>query len=181
MYCVKQLFKIFHETLIMSDEILNLIINVLLLAIAIYSILDVIYEKNTGGSFFDKISVRGYILITCAFLVIVVNFFKDGRTEREIENYNTTNANIDSQLQSSQKALQILQNKLNLLQSYTKDTILKMLDSTYVNSIKASNIALADYNLQFVDSLSTKTREECITSCNNRYSLRSPYWWYDYA
>ena len=66
----------------MSDDILNLIINVLLLAIAIYSILDVIYEKNTEGSFFQKINVRGYILITCAFLVIVVNFFKDGRTER---------------------------------------------------------------------------------------------------
>ena len=137
----------------MSDDILNLIINVLLLAIAIYSILDVIYEKNTEGSFFEKINVRGYILITCAFLVIVVNFFKDGRTEREIENYNTAKANIDSQLQRSQKELQISQNKLYSLQSSTKDTILKMLDSTYVNSIKASNLALEEYNLQFVDSL----------------------------
>jgi hypothetical protein len=137
----------------MNDGILNLIINVLLLAIAIYAILDVIYEKNTEGFFFEKINVRGYILITCAFLVIVVNFFKDGRTEREIENYNTAKANIDSQLQRSQKELQISQNKLYLLQSHTKDIILKMIDSGYINSIKASNIAREEYNLQFVDSL----------------------------
>jgi hypothetical protein len=133
----------------MNDDILNLIINVLLLAIAIYSILDVIYEKNTEGSFFEKINVRGYILITCAFLVIVVNFFKDGRTEREM----AAKADIDSQLQRTQKELQISQNKLYSLQASTKDTILKMLDSTYVNSIKASNIALEEYNLQLVDSL----------------------------
>jgi hypothetical protein len=137
----------------MSDDILNLIINVLLLAIATYSILDVIYEKNTEGSFFEKINVRGYILITCACLVIVVNFFKDGRTEREMENYNTAKANIDSQLRKSQRELQISQNKLYSLQSSTKDTILKMLDNTYINSIKASNMALEEYNLQFVDSL----------------------------
>lgn len=137
----------------MSDDILNLIINVLLLAIAIYSILDVIYEKDTEGFFFQKINVRGYILITCAFLVIVVNFFKDGRTEREIENYNTAKANIDSQLQRSQKELQISQNKLYSLQSSTKDTILKEVDSSYINSIKASNIALEEYNLHIVDSL----------------------------
>ena len=137
----------------MNDDILNLIINVLSLAIAVYAILDVIYERNTEGSFFEKINVRGYILITCAFLVIVVNFFKDGRTEREMENFNIAKANIDSQLQRSQKELQISQNKLYSLQASTKDAILKMLDSTYVNSIKASNIALDEYNLQFVDSL----------------------------
>jgi len=91
----------------MSDGTLNLIINVLLLAIAIYSILDVIYEKNTEGFFFQKINVRGYILITCAFLVIVVNFFKDGRTEREIENFNAARSNIDSQLQKTKKELEI--------------------------------------------------------------------------
>ena len=76
----------------------------------------------------------------------------DERKE-EIENYNAAKANIDSQLQRSQKELQISQNKLYSLQSSTKDTILKMLDSTYVNSIKASNLALEEYNLQFVDSL----------------------------
>ena len=53
-FSVKQLFKIVHETLVMSDDILNLIINVLLLAIAIYSILDVIYEKDTQGFFFSE-------------------------------------------------------------------------------------------------------------------------------
>src|SRR6185503_2522783 len=137
----------------MSDGTLNLIINVLLLAIAIYSILDVIYEKNTEGFFFQKINVRGYILITCAFLVIVVNFFKDGRTEREIENFNAARSNIDSQLQKTKKELEISQNKLFALQSSTKDTILKMVDSSYINSIIASNMALEKYNLQIVDSL----------------------------
>ena len=137
----------------MNDDILNLIINILLLAIAVYAILDVIYEKNAEGSFFQKINVRGYILITCAFLVIVVNFLKDGRTERERENYSTAKANIDSQLQSSQKELQISQNKLYSLQSSMKDAILKMIDSSYINSIKASNTALEEYNLQNVDSL----------------------------
>ena len=173
-FSVKQLFKIFYETLVMSDDILNLIINVLLLAIAIYSIIDVIYEKNTEGSFFDKINVRGYILITCAVLVIVVNFFKDGRTEREIENYNTTKANIDSQLQRSQKELQISQNKLNSIQSSTKDTILKMLDNTYVNSIKASNIALEEYNLQFVDSLHKVVDSIKPNTINPQLSLVPP-------
>ena len=91
----------------MNDGILNLIINILLLAIAVYAILDVIYEKNTEGFFFQKINIRGYILITCAFLVIVVNFYKDGRTEREIENYNSAKLNFDAQLQRSQKELQI--------------------------------------------------------------------------
>jgi hypothetical protein len=136
----------------MNDGILNLIINVLLLAIAVYAILDVIYEKNTEGFFFQKINIRGYILITCAFLVIVVNFYKDGRTEKETENYNNAKLNFDSQLQRSQKELQISQDKLYSLQSSTKDIILKMIDSGYISK-KASNIALEEYNLQMGDSL----------------------------
>src|SRR5258705_12611714 len=126
----------------MNDGILNLIINILLLAIAVYATLDVIYEKNTEGFFFQKINIRGYILITCAFLVIVVNFYKDGRTEREIENYNNAKLNFDARLQRSQKELQISQDKLYSLQSSTKDIILRLIDSGYINRTKGSNIAL---------------------------------------
>jgi len=155
----------------MNDGILNLIINILLLAIAVYAILDVIYEKNTEGFFFQKINIRGYILITCAFLVIVVNFYKDGRTEREIENYNSAKLNFDAQLQRSQKELQISQDKLYSLQSSTKDIILKLIDSGYINRTKGSDIALEDYNLQIGDSLRKVIDRINRNTVNPRLSL----------
>ena len=152
LFSVTQILKIIHETWVMSNDILNLIINVLLLAIAVYSILDVIYEKDTEGSFLQKINVRGYILITCAFLVIVVNFFKDGRTERELENYHTAKANIDSQLQRSQKenqfTKQIIFTSIICYRYY-----FEKVDSSYLNILKASNIAHEEYNLQYADPL----------------------------
>lgn len=155
----------------MNDGILNLIINILLLAIAVYAILDVIYEKNTEGFFFQKINIRGYILITCAFLVIVVNFYKDGRTEREIGNYNIAKLNFDAQLQRSQKELQSSQDKLYSLQSSTKDIILKLIDSGYINRLKGSNIALGDYNLQIGDSLAKGVNSLKPNTVNPRLSV----------
>jgi hypothetical protein len=126
--------------------ILNLIINVLLMAFAIFSVIELIYSKSTSGSFLHRISKRGWLLIIFAALSILFNLFKDLDSSRKQAKSEQEKAKANSMLQASQS-------KILELQISTKDSIIKAVNNTYTNSIKASNEALAKYNLNITDSL----------------------------
>lgn len=116
------------------------------MAIAIFSVVELIYDKSKKGCFLHKIRKRGWLLIFCALLIVAFNFYKDWMSDRKQEKSDKAKTKADSSLRASQK--EIFQ-----LQLSTKNSIIKKVDSTYTNSIKASNEALAKYNLTITDSL----------------------------
>lgn len=130
----------------MDSYFSNFIINILLMAFAIISVLELIYDKSIKGPFYRKIQKRGWYLFTIAILTIVFNLYKDWQTDIKEEEYKDAKAKSDLLLQKSQE-------EIRLLQISTKDSIIKKVDSTYINSIRASNEALAKYNLVITDSL----------------------------
>jgi hypothetical protein len=113
---------------------------------AIVSVIELIYDKTIKGSIFGRISKRGWYLVISAVLSIGFNLYRDWQADTKQEETDKAKAISDSLLQSSQT-------KILLLQISTKDTIIKKVDSTYAKSIKASNEALAKYNLKITDSL----------------------------
>lgn len=123
----------------MDNYFLNFLVNILLMAFGIFSVLELIYDKSVPGSFFRKIKKRGWLLISCAILSIGFNIYKDWREDSKQEASEKAKARVDSLLQASQLS--------------AKDTIIKKVEESYANSIKASNEALAKYNLKFNDSL----------------------------
>jgi hypothetical protein len=130
----------------MADYSLNLLINIFLMAFAVFSVTELIYDKSLKGSFLHKIKNRGLLLILCALLSIGFNFYRDWKSDCKQEESNKAKAKVDSELQASQK--EILK-----LQISFKDLIVQKVESTYTNSIKASNDALAKYNLKVTDSM----------------------------
>ncbi|HWK04127.1 MAG TPA: hypothetical protein VNS58_10880 [Puia sp.] len=61
----------------MRDAIVNAIINLFLMLIALWSVLELIYDRAKPGNYFQKIKNRGKFLILCAFGVVLFNFYKD--------------------------------------------------------------------------------------------------------
>jgi hypothetical protein len=116
------------------------------MAFAIFSVTELIYDKSIKGSFLRKIRTRGRWLIMFALLSIGFNFYRDWKSEGRQDESNKAKAKVDSLLQDSQT-------KILQLQASVKDTIIKEVKNTYSNSIKASNEALAKYNLIITDSL----------------------------
>ena len=113
---------------------------------AIISVIELIIDKNRTGPFIRKINKWGWYLISIAILSIIFNLYKDFEADSKQKASEKAKENSDSLLQAKQ--LEIL-----MLQNSTKDSIIKKVDSTYVKSIKASNEALAKYNLEITDSL----------------------------
>ncbi len=130
----------------MDSYLSNFIINILLMAFAIISVIELLYDKSYKGSIFRKINKRGWFLILIALLSIGFNFYKDW--EAEIRQAASDKAKHESDLLFQKSQSDILK-----IQIATKDTIINKVDSTYVRSIKASNEALAKYNLKITDSL----------------------------
>jgi hypothetical protein len=143
----------------MKDYTLNLIINLLLMIFAVYSIKELIYDNSLSGKFYKKIKKEGWVLIVLAILCISFNFIRDKRSEMKQDQINSEKANVDSLLQSTQFELKDLQIK-------TKDTILNMVERTYIKSIEATNKALADYNLEITDSLTNVINQLEINALN---------------
>ncbi|MCK9209952.1 MAG: hypothetical protein M0P61_03850 [Ignavibacteriaceae bacterium] len=113
---------------------------------AILSVIELIYDNSIKGSFFKKIKSRGWLLVIIALLSVVFNLYKDWRAD--IKQAMADNAKMKSDSLLRTKQIEIL-----LLQNSTKETIIKKVDSSYVKSIRASNDALAKYNLKITDSL----------------------------
>jgi len=144
----------------MDNIFLSFTVNILLFVFAIYPLKDIIYEKSDKKYIWQKITKSGWRLIFLAFLIIGFNFLKDLKAEKKQNVSEKAKHTADSLLQSSQ--IKILQ-----LQISSKDSIIKEVKSTYTNSIKASNEALAKYNLKFTDSLHSvidKLKLKAITS-----------------
>lgn len=121
------------------------------MGMAIISILELIYDKSRKGNLLKKLNNRGRSIILIALFSILFNFFRDYKADLKQVESDKENARKDSLFQSKQ--LEILE-----LQNSTKETIIKKVDSTYIKSIKASNQALAKYNLVITDSLHSVIR-----------------------
>jgi hypothetical protein len=116
------------------------------MAFAIFSVLELIYDKSVPRSFLFKMKKRGWYLILFAVLSVGFNYYKDCRSETKQKESDKAKAEVDSSLKAYQK-------ELFQLQLSTKDSIIKTIESTYSSSIRASNEALAKYNLVITDSL----------------------------
>jgi hypothetical protein len=79
-------------------------------------------------------------------LSVAFNLFRDWKADSRQETSDKARGRVDSLFQDSQT-------KMLQLQLSTKDSIIKRVENTYTSSIKASNEALARYNLQITDSL----------------------------
>ena len=132
--------------------------------IAVYSIKDLIYNNSQIGRFYKKIKREGWILMFIAVLSISFNYIKDKRSETRQDTINREKAVVDSLLQATQLELKDIQVK-------TKDTILSMVENTYLKSIMATNEALADYNLEITDSLKTVINKLEINALRPQLSL----------
>ncbi|MFZ1281729.1 MAG: hypothetical protein WAR59_12890 [Ignavibacteriaceae bacterium] len=130
----------------MEDFIVNLIVNVLLMGMAIISVKDLITNKSHKKNIFKRINKVGYFLIFIALVSILFNLYKDYNADTKQKLSDKNKSISDSLLQSKQLEMLLLQNSI-------KDTIINKVDSTYKNSIKSSNEALAKYNLVITDSL----------------------------
>lgn len=128
------------------NVLLNFIVNVLLMTFAIFSVGELIYDKSKEGHFINKIRRGGWFLIIIALLSVVFNFYKDFISEHRQMMSDNAKAKSDSLFHASQI-------EIANLQVSTKDSIIKKVDETYIYSIKASNEALAKYNLEITDSL----------------------------
>lgn len=150
----------------MADFIWKLLINIVLMVFAIISITELIYNDKGEGSFFRKVKKRGWWLIGFALLSIVFNFFFDWRSDRNQQYTEAAKAKSDSLLIESQK-------ELAALQVSTKDSIIRKVDSVYSKSIRLSNEALAKYNLEITDSLTSVINKLEIDATHPLLSLRS--------
>ncbi len=126
--------------------ITNLIINILLMAFAVLSVYDLIYDKKKPGKGLAKITRNGRGLILIAVLTIAFNLKKDIRL-------NIEQRDAERKIAMSDSLRLAMQEELIKQQLSTKDTIIYAINETYINSIKASNEALAQYNLVIQDSL----------------------------
>jgi hypothetical protein len=131
-----------------EQSFLNLIINVLLMVIAIFSVKDLIFEKSLERNWINKIKKGGKFLIIVAILSIGFNFCKDWNSESKQIISNRNEEIADSTIKADQS-------KIIQLQLSMKDSIIKKVDDTYMKSIKSSNEALAKYNLEIKDSLNS--------------------------
>lgn len=134
----------------MPDYISNLIINFLLMAIAIISVFYGVYNKSVRNNLLLKIIKSIWVLISLAILSIGFNFYKDWRA--------------DSKQKESEK-------EIKQLQESTKDSIIKAVNIANINSIKATNEALAKYNLKFIDSLNSVVSTIKLKASNPQLSL----------
>lgn len=116
------------------------------MAFAVLSIYDLVYNKDQSGRLLSKITGRGKLLILFAILSVVFNGIRDARLEHKQKV-------LDNKIATSDSLLRAKQEELLTLQLSTKDTIIGAINATYINSIKASNEALAKYNLVIRDSL----------------------------
>jgi len=134
------------------------------MAFAIFSIKELIYDKSGEGYFLKKIRNGGWVLILIAFLSIVFNLYKDLKSEHKQVASDRAKEKVDSLLHASQ--IEIKQ-----LQISTKDSIIKKVDFTYTNSIRASNEALAKYNLKITDSLHSVVSRLKLNALNPQLSV----------
>ena len=130
----------------MSAILLNLIINLSLTIFAIISIAELIYDNSVNGIIFKKVKNRGWILIAISLISVGFNFLKDYQSD-ESQN------RIENEKRKSDSLLVDSQIKLHQFQISSKDSIIQKVENTYQNSLKASNQALAMYNLKLTDSL----------------------------
>ena len=112
----------------MDNYILNLIVNVALMAFAIFSVLELIYDRSIKGSLFCKIKQRGWLLIFFAVLSVGFNLYKDWKSDCKQYSSEKEKAKVDSMLQVSQS-------KLLQIQISAKDSIIKEVKNTYTNSL----------------------------------------------
>jgi len=131
---------------------------------AIISVLELIYDKGNPGYFWRKINPRGWILILVAIVSIGFNYLKDRKSEKEQEISDKAKSKSDSLFLAAQY-------ELKQFQILSKDLIIKKVDSTYINSIKATNEALAKYNLKFIDSLHAVVSKLKLNAVNPQLTL----------
>jgi len=131
---------------------------------AIFSVLELIYDKSLSGYFWHKINKRGWFLIIIAFVSVAFNFYKDIKSEFEQIKADEAKTKSDSLFRASQ-------NELLQFQILSKELILKKVDSTYINSIKASNEALAKYNLEITDSLNSVINKLKLDATNPQLTI----------
>lgn len=149
----------------MANYILNLLINIFLMIIAIYSVKDLIYKESENSNFLKNVNKNGWFLISIAILTIGFNFYKDYKSELENEYSENQRKIVDSLFQDSQ-------NEILRLQLSAKNSIIEKVESTYVKSIMASNEALAKYNLQISDSLNSVISKLVIDNSNPQFLLQ---------
>lgn len=143
---------------------LNFVVNLLLMAFAIFSVLELIYDKSKEGHLLKKIRRGGWTLIIIALLSVVFNLYKDSRSEHKQMISDKARAKSDSLFHVSQI-------EIANFQISTKDSIIKKVDETYTNSIKASNEALAKYNLKITDSLHSVISKLKLNALNPQLSI----------
>jgi len=140
-----------------EQSFLNLIINVLLMVIAIFSVKDLIFEKSLERNLINKIKKGGKFLIIVAILSIGFNFCKDWNSESK-------------QIISDRKE-EVANSTIVQLQLSMRDSIIKKVDETYEKSIKSSNEALAKYNMEITDSLNSVVSKLKINAINPQLSI----------
>lgn len=112
----------------MPEWLSNFLINLALMLMAIWSIMELIYDKSQVGNFIKKIKPRGRFLISCAIVVLFVNLFKDCNNEHKLRDASKLQLKTDSQ------------NKIDIVKAVSKA------DSTnYTDVINA----LAKYHLRY--------------------------------
>ena len=130
----------------MEDYYINLIVNFLLMVFGVISVGELLYDKSVTGNRFSKIRLRGWYLVLCALLSVAFNFYRDWNADAREKASGQAKARVDSMFQQSQS--EILR-----LQLSTKDSIINSVQNAYATSIKASNEALARYNIRITDSM----------------------------
>ena len=95
---------------------------------------------------------------------IVFNLYKDWNADIKQKAADSAKAESDSLLRASQEKILLLQNSM-------RDTIVKKVENTYENSIKASNDALAKYNLKITDSLHSVVNKLKLDATKPQLSL----------
>jgi hypothetical protein len=148
--------------MILNDTTESLIINIILMIIAIFSIRKDIYKKEFSGNFFEKITLGGYVFAMCTLLFVWINFVRDSNNGKKLEISENRKAKVDSllinsydKLSATSESLRITQSKFSALQLSMRDTILSHVESSNTRIITATNNGLEKYNLVFIDSLKT--------------------------
>jgi predicted Holliday junction resolvase-like endonuclease len=131
---------------------------------AIITVSELIYDKAIDGIFLKKIKKRGWLLIFIAVVSVGFNLLKDRQSDRLQKEYDKAKNKNDSLLFASQK-------ESHRLQMSTKDTIIKKVEDTYQKSIKASNDALAKYNLKITDSMRSVVNTLKLNAVNPQLSF----------
>lgn len=150
----------------MSDKELtvNIVLAILLVLMGVLPALGEIFKRNRLKK------IKG-ITINGIFFFLIFAFTICFAIWKEIIS-NDDKKESDTALKTSQESARIFQHKLYDLQISMRDTIIKKVDSSYANSIRSSNSALARYNLQLVDSLHNVVGTLKLNSVNSQLTLR---------